>query len=134
MSMGWTCPGCGRCYSPVMVECLRCGQKMTTTSSTSAPDQPAAKAEPCVTFGAAPGYVPRADFDAERKRADDLATELATAREGNRVMREGLRLHSAVYDQSYVFKAHCDKGPLKSCEAWRAAHPDLLREAGEAQG
>jgi uncharacterized OB-fold protein len=35
MSEGWKCPGCGRCYSPCVTECSRCGQPgLTDTGGT----------------------------------------------------------------------------------------------------
>lgn len=28
---GWKCPGCGRCFSPAVLECFYCGTSETTT-------------------------------------------------------------------------------------------------------
>ena len=33
MSMGWKCPGCGRCYAPSVPECSRCGQPGETSTT-----------------------------------------------------------------------------------------------------
>ena len=33
MSDGWQCPGCGRCYSPCICECSRCGQPGVTVTT-----------------------------------------------------------------------------------------------------
>ncbi len=30
MSIGWTCPGCGRCYSPRVDECYACNPRPTS--------------------------------------------------------------------------------------------------------
>lgn len=31
---GWMCPGCGRCYNPIVTQCSECGpQKITTGGS-----------------------------------------------------------------------------------------------------
>ena len=34
MNMGWKCPGCGRCYSPLTPQCFSCGQPTYTSNNT----------------------------------------------------------------------------------------------------
>lgn len=47
MSMGWQCPGCGRCYSPAMLECSRCGNMLTITGVTSLGETLLTQPTPC---------------------------------------------------------------------------------------
>ena len=38
MNQGWSCPGCGRCYSPTTPQCFTCGQPTYTSNKTSIED------------------------------------------------------------------------------------------------
>lgn len=35
MNQGWSCPGCGRCYSPTTPQCFTCGQPVYTKQQTN---------------------------------------------------------------------------------------------------
>jgi hypothetical protein len=34
MNQGWSCPGCGKCYSPTTPQCFTCGQPVRTSDNT----------------------------------------------------------------------------------------------------
>ena len=34
MNMGWKCPGCGKCYSPLTPQCFSCGQTTRVSDNT----------------------------------------------------------------------------------------------------
>ena len=34
-AMGWSCPGCGHCYAPVVSTCMYCPQQTTNTTVTT---------------------------------------------------------------------------------------------------
>ena len=34
MNQGWSCPGCGKCYSPTTPQCFTCGQPSYTSNNT----------------------------------------------------------------------------------------------------
>lgn len=34
---GWQCPGCGRCYSPIVLTCSVCGPCFTTVANVEDP-------------------------------------------------------------------------------------------------
>ena len=34
VNQGWSCPGCGKCYSPTTPQCFTCGQPTYTSNKT----------------------------------------------------------------------------------------------------
>lgn len=34
INQGWSCPGCGKCYSPFTAQCFTCGQPTRTSTNT----------------------------------------------------------------------------------------------------
>ena len=58
MNQGWSCPGCGRCYSPMTPQCFTCGQPSYTSNNTGGlfkadftlPDEKQCNKKDCKTY------------------------------------------------------------------------------------